>query len=271
MSNSSYNAFNEHFVCSVLRQSDASVEKTDAIVKLIVRHIVKVNDSWSAIRKCLAEQVDLDSRTSRAVWNVTDSLLKAVPHVFVPLMAPRLHEYSVNYLPWDLVQWDGRKEAGKRTWCEVMVQSWSSVLPKEIYTPIRQHALQCRSEADLNSALFAQQQNTAAENEAATPAQLQELTEHWDHLKYFCNAFIAEKNKIATRNILQSEVEPVKLGSFTHAEGDSIDTKGPQTTEEDSDEYSPNYVADATGGKLPKLDIKMKRKARKREREDDDL
>lgn len=179
--------YNELFFFALLEHCNSSQDRIDALTRVALRHLTHAVDTWAAIRRAIVRQadVDTDNDASRALWFLTDALLKHAPHVFVPTMSPRLVELAIQYMPWNVVRWhstaapqpnkeatlsssSGNNSTSDRKvilddstshenvlyWCEELIQSWEHVLPRAIWSALERHRCLCRSEAHLNDVLF---------------------------------------------------------------------------------------------------------------------
>jgi hypothetical protein len=281
--------YNEQLYYAVLKQGNPSEARVEALASLALRHLPKSAETWAALRKVLMEQTDLDAAPNRTLWYVMDALMKGAPHVFVPLLAPRLLEYTVQQLPWELAGHRGQA----RLWFESLVLSWEAVLPQRLFAAIRQHAVQSRSGAELHGLLDAAQQQVD-DGSLAGSAELQRLQDAFDALRYMSDE---EANKMAFQAFSATSLEklvenedrsgdmaattattPAAKRAKTAPAGSSDSTAAPATTavpasdDDDDDDYAPDYVEGATPRELPKLDLpkqKRRREARRRPREDD--
>ncbi|KPI84463.1 hypothetical protein ABL78_6492 [Leptomonas seymouri] len=289
--------YNEQLFYAVLKQGNPSEARVEALAALALRHLPKSAETWAALRKVLMEQSDLDAPSNRTLWYVMDALMKDAPHVFVPLLAPRLLEYTIQQLPWELAGHRGQT----RLWFESLVLSWESVLPQRLYSAIRQHAVQSRSGAELHGLLDAAQSNVADDGSLASSMELQRLQEAFDAVHYMGDE---EANKIIFQAFPDTSLDALVESNHNNSSGggggvapapSATQTKealsklsgnsgGPRVSttnsttpaEEEStsdeDDYSPNYVEGARPRELPKLDLpkqKRRREARRRPREDD--
>lgn len=267
--------YNEQLFYAVLKQGNPSEARVEALAGLALRHLTKSAETWAALRKVLMEQADLDAPANRTLWYVMDALLKGAPHVFVPLLAPRLLEYSIQQLPWELAGHHGQT----RLWFESLVLSWEAVLPQRLYGAIRQHAVQSRSGAELHGLLDAAQQ-TVDDGAPASTTELQRLQDSFDAVRYLGE----EEAQRAALNAfsvaaLRAEVPSVQPTSAAAAQTGSSGTAAATTaaaavssSEEDEEDYAPDFVPGAQRRELPKLDLpkqKRRRDARRRPREDD--
>ncbi|EPY34330.1 hypothetical protein STCU_01640 [Strigomonas culicis] len=255
--------FSEDFFYAVLQHCNPSAARIDGVTRVALRHLPFATEMWSAIRRVLMEQTDLDGPVNRALWCLVDALLKHAPLVFVPLMGPRLVEYAVQHMPWRLVQGSGE------VWCERMVRTWEGVVPPAVYSAVRRHAVQCRSEADLDGALHARQAQGELEGgAAATPAQVRQLFEEWDALKYLC---VTTASATRESGGLGCGGPPSRTAPFLSRPHAARGWRRRGTDEDEEDDYVPDFVKGAKPRELPKLDIQVRRKPRRRAREDDDL
>lgn len=273
--------YNEQLFYAVLRQGNPSESRVEALAALALRHLAKAAETWAALRKVLMEQSDFDAAPNRTLWYVMDALLKAAPHVFVPLLAPRLLEYSIQQLPWELAGDHGQT----RLWFESLVLSWEAVLPQRLYAAIRQHAVQSRSGAELHGLLDAVQ-SSVDDGAPATTTELQRLQDSFDTVRYLGEE---EANRAALHAFPLAQLTAVlPTVSHTGSSGSTTTTgtaanvaatantastaAAASSSEEDEDEYAPDFVVGAQRRELPKLDLpkqKRRRDARRRPREDD--
>lgn len=284
--------YNEQLFYAVLKQGNPSESRIEALAGLALRHLTKSAETWAALRKALMEQSDLDAPTNRTLWYVMDALLKDAPHVFVPLLTPRLLEYTIQQLPWELAGHRGQA----RLWFESLVLSWEAVLPPRLFSAIRQHAIQSRSGAELHG-LFDATQHAGDDGTPATSASLQRLQDAFDAVRYMSDE---EANRLAVAAFAARPLEELRAEGGSSSSGgggagltaaDATQTRAVQgissssgsvyntaasaTAEmstSDEDDYAPDYVAGAQPRELPKLDLpkqKRRREARRRPREDD--
>lgn len=280
--------YTERLFYAVLRQGNPSEARVEALAALALRHLCKAAETWAALRKALMEQSDLDGPANRTLWYVLDALLKHAPHVFVPLLAPRLLEYTIQQLPWELAGHHGQT----LLWFELMVLSWEKVLPQRLYGALRQHAVQSRSGAELHGLLEAAQ-NTADDGTPASAVELQRLRDAWDTVQYMgeqeagksvfharpITALVereeaevgAEGQDGGVRSAAKAAAAAAGVLGATSSTGADVrhasDAEGV-----DEDEYTPSFVDGAKPRELPKLDLpksKKRREARRRPREDD--
>lgn len=287
--------YNEQLFYAVLKQGNPSEARVEALAALALRHLPKSAETWAALRKALMEQSDLDAPTNRTLWYVMDALLKDAPHVFVPLLAPRLLEYTIQQLPWELAGHRGQT----RLWFEALVLSWEAVLPQRLFSAIRQHAVQSRSGAELHGLLDASQ-HAGDDGTPANTAALQRLQDAFDAVRYMGDE---EANRLALEAFAATPLGELRGEGASSGSSNSLhavagaQTSGPgsgstrsaiqsrnlynmaadataatSSSEEEEDDYAPDYVAGAKPRELPKLDLpkqKRRREARRRPREDD--
>ncbi|KAK7197028.1 hypothetical protein NESM_000646600 [Novymonas esmeraldas] len=280
--------YTEKLFYAVLRQGNPSEARVEAMAALALRNLPKAAETWAGLRKALMEQSDLDGPTNRTLWYVLDALVKHAPHVFVPLLAPRLLEYTVQQLPWELAGHRGQT----LLWFESLVLSWDKVLPQRLYSAIRQHAVQSRSGAELHGLLEAAH-NPVDDGTAASSADLQRLRDVWDAVLYMGEQEAAKSVFYAQPIAAAVEAADVDAdasvggshgatatgggGGGGHARRGGADGRaavGDAHHEEDEEEedYAPSFVDGAKPRELPKLDLpkqKRRREARRRPREDD--
>ncbi|KAG5478352.1 hypothetical protein CUR178_05067 [Leishmania enriettii] len=271
--------YTERLFYAALKQGNPSETRVEALAALALRHLPKYAETWAALRKALMEQSDLDGAPNRTLWYVLDALMKHAPHVFVPLLAPRLLEYTIQQLPWELAGHRGQT----LLWFEALVLSWEKVLPQRLYSAIRQHAVQSRSGAELHDLLEAAQ-STADDGTPASATELQQLRDAWDAVQYMGEQE-AGKSVFYARHITAAlEVEdeaalvnglhvpaPGNRGCMAGA-GISDDDVAKTEEQQEEDEYTPDFVEGAKPRELPKLDLpkpKRRREGRRRPREDD--
>ncbi|KPA79327.1 hypothetical protein ABB37_05780 [Leptomonas pyrrhocoris] len=291
--------YNEQLFYAVLKQGNPSEARVEALAALALRHLPKAAETWAALRKVLMEQSDLDAPPNRTLWYVMDALMKDAPHVFVPLLAPRLLEYTIQQLPWELAGHRGQT----RLWFESLVLSWERVLPQRLYSAIRQHAVQSRSGAELHGLLDVAQNGVADDGSLASSAELQRLQDAFDAVRYMgdeaANQIVFEAFSAASMDALvegthnsknsvdsnvgvasaspdtQSKAAASRLSSSSGGLGAPATSTAAVAAEDslsDKDDYSPDYVEGAQRRELPKLDLpkqKRRREARRRPREDD--
>lgn len=271
--------YNEQLYYAVLKQGNPSEARVEALAGLALRHLPKSAETWAALRKALMEQTDLDGPANRTLWYVMDALMKDAPHVFVPLLAPRLLEYTIQQLPWELAGHRGQT----RLWFESLVLSWEAVLPRRLFSALRQHAVQSRSGAELHGLLDAAQ-NTRDDGTLATAAELQRLQDAFDAVRYMseeaANALAFQAFPAASLDVLAegdgtavaASASPAPPSHTTAAPASASPGATAAESSSDEDSYSPDYVEGAQPRELPKLDLpkpKRRREARRRPREDD--
>ncbi|GET89063.1 hypothetical protein, conserved [Leishmania tarentolae] len=279
--------YTERLFYAALKQGNPSEARVEALAALALRHLPKSAETWAALRKALMEQSDLDGASNRTLWYVLDALIKHAPHVFVPLVAPRLLEYTIQQLPWELAGHRGQA----LLWFEALVLSWEKVLPQRLYNAVRQHAVQSRSGAELHDLLEAAE-SSVDDGTSASPADLQQLREAWDALQYMgeqeAGKSVFHVRPIATAAVVEDEdgngssfpSAPVS-GMYASTTGSSGLTAGASTSgadientqqQQEDDEYIPDFVEGAKPRELPKLDLpklKRRREGRRRLRDDD--
>ncbi|KAG5503553.1 hypothetical protein JKF63_05693 [Porcisia hertigi] len=276
--------YTERLFYAALKQGNPSEARVEALVTLALRHLSKSAETWAALRKALMEQSDLDGASNRTLWYVLDALIKHAPHVFVPLLAPRLLEYAIQQLPWELAGHRGQT----LLWFEALVLSWEKVLPQRLYSAIRQHAVQSRSGAELHSLLEAAQ-NSVDDGTPASSLDLQRLRDAWDAV-HFMGEQEAGKSVFRARHVIAAvEVENkndgmssapggglyamIMGGSGRRTREDNSDADVTKTQpQQEEDEYTPGFVDGAKPRELPVLDLpklKRRREGRRRPREDD--
>lgn len=276
--------YSEELFYSVLKQGNPTRERVNALASLALRHLSKAPETWAAIRVALMEQSNLDGPLNRTLWYVTDALMKHAPHTYVPLIAPRLMEYTAQQLPWSLVA----QGHASRQWFEVLVLSWDSILPPRLFATLRQHAVQSRSGAELHGLLESSPSRGDA-GELATAEELQRLRDSWDAMKYWSGAGVggttastslsyeagntralaAAEDLLADYSVSAALSPPSSSAALaprqtTHGEVDTDESA-------EDDDYVPNFVAGAQPRELPKLDIpkRRRREGRRRPRDDD--
>ncbi|KAG5477868.1 hypothetical protein LSCM1_05170 [Leishmania martiniquensis] len=279
--------YTERLFYAVLKQGNPSEARVEALAALALRHLPRYTETWAALRKALMEESDLDGALNRTLWYVLDALIKHAPHVFVPLLAPRLLEYTVQQLPWGLA----RRRGQNLLWFEALVLSWEKVLPQRLYSAIRQHAVQSRSGAELHN-LLEVAQTSADDGTPASATELQQLRDAWDAVQYMGEqeagkfVFYARHSTAA----LEAEEELVDRSSSSSALVSGLharvsrnkgDASGLGSTGDDAvkaqeqqeeDEYTPDFVEGAKPRELPQLNLpkmKRRREGRRRPRDDD--
>ncbi|KAI5688262.1 hypothetical protein MNV84_04305 [Leishmania braziliensis] len=281
--------YTERLFYAALKQGNPSEARVEALAALALRHLPRSAETWAALRKALMEQSDLDGAPNRALWYVLDALMKHAPHVFVPLLAPRLLEYTIQQLPWELAGHRGQT----LLWFETLVLSWEKVLPQRLYSAVRQHAVQSRSGAELHDLLKATQ-NSVDDGTSASSVDLQQLRDAWDAVQYMGeqeagkSVFHArhtttavevvdeDANKSSSFSAPVSRLHAMSIGNSDRtagagASGDDV-TKTQQQQEEEEDDYTPDFVEGAKPRELPKLDLpkqRRRREGRRRPRADD--
>ncbi|CAG9574707.1 conserved hypothetical protein [Leishmania major strain Friedlin] len=282
--------YTERLFYAVLKQGNPSEARVEALAALALRHLPKSAETWAALRKALMEQSDLDGAPNRTLWYVLDALIKHAPHVFVPLVAPRLLEYTIQQLPWELAGHRGQT----LLWFEALVLSWEKVLPQRLYSAVRQHAVQSRSGAELHDLLEAAE-NSVDDGTSASPADLQQLRDAWDAVQYMgeqeAGKSVFHARLIAAAVVVADEdgnsslsPSPPVSGLYATPTGHNGRTAGAGTSgadiantqqqqqQQEEDEYTPDFIEGAKPRELPKLDLpklKRRREGRRRPREED--
>ncbi|RNF22004.1 uncharacterized protein Tco025E_03370 [Trypanosoma conorhini] len=277
--------FSEELFGVMLDSCTPSRSRVEALTQVALRHLPQATDTWSALRKALVRQQDLASEDNKALWYLLDSLMKHAPHVFVPLISPRLHDYVVQQLPWHLVGVVSTLGGGA-LWCDAMIRTWEGVLPPHLMRSVKSFVLQLRSGKELAHAmsLSGESDEVQAVDPPATREQLQQLREAWEVFWSFAaegaraagDAPPAASAAAGAPSLAPVKCEPplllagVKREEGTQPAGDAAGSDG------DSDvEYVPTFVRGAQRRELPSLTgdgaaaQKTRRAARRRPREED--
>ncbi|CCW62643.1 unnamed protein product [Phytomonas sp. EM1] len=293
----------EKVFSSLLTHINLSEERIFALTKLALRSLPQSADVWAAVRKAFVEQSSsspssssagngLDSEHNKALWALVDSLMRSAPHIFLPIVLPRLQEYVVHQMPWVSMSWGEQDGSGR--WWEGLVLSWENLLPPGTFDALRRHLLQQRSGAELDGAVAAASGGVGAPTDDGAPAtdeDLHLLREEWGALRCLCedraNAFsrelLLDSLRAAATSDRAEEGQAPGAGSPAAASAGMTNSNGKETKargvggdekveDEDDEEYVPEYALGAKPRELPSLGLpplRRRREARRRFEEDE--
>ncbi|KAG8348169.1 hypothetical protein ERJ75_000424000 [Trypanosoma vivax] len=274
--------FSEELFAVMLESCTPSRYRIEALTQIALRHLSHASDTWTALRKALVRQQELESDENRALWYVLDSLMKHAPHVFVPLISPRLHDYVVQQLPWHLVGVISTIGSGA-LWCQAMIRTWDGLLPPLLYRSVWSFVVQLQSGRELTNAIGMNDMNDGVQavDPPATQEQVRQLREAWEVFRSFVGEGAENGGRTPEVTVpvtvaaapVSVKLEPgletinVKLEHGNDAGGGG---------EDDSDvEYIPDFVRGAQHRQLPSASgddgagQRPRRAARRRPREED--
>ncbi|ESL06287.1 hypothetical protein TRSC58_06041 [Trypanosoma rangeli SC58] len=276
--------FSEEIFGVLLEFCTPSMSRVEALTQVALCHLPQATDTWSALRKALVRQQDLASDDNKALWYLLDSLMKHAPHVFVPLISPRLHDYVVQQMPWHLVGVVSTLGGGA-LWCDAMIRTWEGVLPSHLMRSVKSFVLQLRSGKELTHAMSLNGDSGEVQtvDPAATREQMQQLREAWEMFWSFAAEGVHAANDapavpaasgapllVQVKHERQTPLARVKLEEGPQLVGND------GSDDDDSDvEYVPVFVRGAQHRELPSLTgdgattQKARRAARRRPREED--
>ncbi|EKF39646.1 hypothetical protein MOQ_000123 [Trypanosoma cruzi marinkellei] len=273
--------FSEELFGVMLESCTPSRSRVEALTQVALRHLTQATDTWSALRKALVRQQDLESDENKGLWYLLDSLMKHAPHVFVPLISPRLHDYVVQQMPWHLVGVVSTLGSGA-LWCDAMILTWEGILPPHLMRNVKSFVVQLRSGKELTNAmnLSGDTDEVQSVDAPASREQIQQLREAWDVFFSFVAEGVRASNNapaVSTTSgappLAQVKCEPAPFAGLKHEEGTQ-----PADADDDDDsdvEYVPEFVRGAQHRSLPSLTgdgtttQKTRRAARRRPREED--
>lgn len=274
--------FSEELFDVMLESCTPSRSRVEALTQIALRNLPRATDTWSALRKALVRQRELGSDENKALWYVLDSLMKHAPHVFVPLIAPRLLDYVVQQMPWHLVGVVSTFNSGV-LWCDVMIRTWDGLLPPQLMRSVRSFVVQLRSGKELTNAMNMDGDNDEVQSVdlPATREQVQQLRESWDVFWSFAAEGVRKPKETPAASVAPPRARVkheagvkreaiVRPGDAPHgADGGAAD-------DDDSDaEYTPEFVAGAQRRELPSIAAdgiaaqRTRRPARRRPREEE--
>ncbi|KAH9597126.1 hypothetical protein LSM04_003148 [Trypanosoma melophagium] len=299
--------FSEELFTVMLESCSPTRSHVEALTHAVLRHLPRAADAWAALRKALVRQQELESDENKALWYVLDSLMKHAPHVFVPLVAPRLYDYVVQQMPWHLVGVVSSLGSGA-LWCDAMIRTWEGVLPPHLFRSIKSFVVQLRSGKELANAMNLKGDGSNKNDDdvqfvdpPATRENMQQLRETWEVFKSFAAEGVTEvRDTVVTttaitttttgeRGVTKREVAEatkesntsylVKVkqepGTYTNIKLESK-VQNPNSDDDDSDvEYMPEFVRGAQHRELPSLapdggvPQRARRAARRRPREEE--
>ncbi|KEG13710.1 hypothetical protein DQ04_00831070 [Trypanosoma grayi] len=282
--------YNEELFAVMLESCNPSRSRVEALTQIALRHLPRATDTWSALRKALVRQQELESDENKALWYLLDSLVKHAPHVFVPLIAPRLHDYVVQQMPWHLVGVVSTMGSGA-LWCDAMIRTWEGVLPPHLFRSIKSFVVQLRSGTELTNAMNLNGDNDDVQtvDPPATQEQVQQLREAWEVFWSFTAEGMHEvKEAAAAAAVATAAAAAAAPSTSAHVqvkrEPDLRAGVGPNDGSEphsndsnDSDgevEYVPEFVRGAQHRELPSLTgdgaaaQRVRRAARRRPRDE---
>nr|CCC92370.1 conserved hypothetical protein [Trypanosoma congolense IL3000] len=286
--------FSEEIFSVLLESCTPSRTCIETLTHIALSNLPCATDTWAALRKALVKQEELASDENKALWYVLDSLMKHAPHVFVPLVAPRLYDYVVQQLPWNLVGVVSTYGSGA-LWCETMIGTWKDLLPPLLFRTLRSFVVHLRSGKELSRAMDSNDisEDVRVVDSPATREQLQNLQEAWEVFRSFageCNVDVKGPGPVAraptgaggigaTEGLLPARVKqetgPVASGVVKSEYEAQVDASGGD--EDDSDvEYIPNFVRGVQRRQLPPLTSengvqqRQRRATRRRPREEEE-
>lgn len=281
----------------VLCHGDPSLPRVTAVTALALRHPERAHDVYAEIRRTLIAVMashDVPLRTVKFLWYLMDSLMKHAPHLYLPLLSPRIAEDVAQLMPWtmtqrprDVLQTQTAVESeNPLQWCERLILSWKKWLPMRAFNDVTQqmmrHVLRLE-EAEEAEAVGGSEPSSSA---APTEEDMEALKEAWQGLYFTCKSIIEEGEEIDFQERLNAAASapPIALplhgadaGGREGGEAFSRNTgfggaRPDEDEDEDEEEYTPEFVSGAKPRELPKVDIpkeRRRRDARRREREDD--
>ncbi|EAN92149.1 hypothetical protein, conserved [Trypanosoma cruzi] len=272
--------FSEELFAVMLESCTPSRSRVEALTQVALRHLTQATDTWSALRKALVRQQDLESDENKGLWYLLDSLMKHAPHVFVPLISPRLHDYVVQQMPWHLVGVVSTLGSGA-LWCDAMILTWESILPPHLMRNVKSFVVQLRSGKELTNAmnLSGDTDEVQSVDAPASREQIQQLREAWEVFFSFVAEGVRASNNTPAASttsgalpLAQVKCETTPFAGLKREEG----TQPAGADDDDSDvEYVPEFVRGAQHRPLPSLTgdntttQKTRRAARRRPREED--
>ncbi|ORC88858.1 uncharacterized protein TM35_000152890 [Trypanosoma theileri] len=292
--------FSEELFAVMLESCSPTRTHVEALTHAVLRHLPRAADAWAALRKALVRQQELESDENRALWYVLDSLMKHAPHVFVPLVAPRLYDYVVQQMPWHLVGVVSTMGSGA-LWCDAMIRTWEGVLPPHLFRSVKSFVVQLRSGKELANAMNLNDDGSNKNDDdvqfidpPATRENMQQLRETWEVFKSFAaEGVTGVKDTVVTtreeRGVTKREVTETRKesntsylvqvkhepGTYTNIKTDSK-VQDPDSDDDDSDvEYMPEFVKGAKQREMPSLTAdggvpqRARRAARRRPREEE--
>ncbi|CBH13680.1 hypothetical protein, conserved [Trypanosoma brucei gambiense DAL972] len=286
--------FTEELFFVLLESCTPSRSRVETLTQIALRNLPCATATWSALRRAFVRQQELESDENKALWYVLDSLMKHAPHVFIPLVAPRLFDFVVQQLPWHLAGVVSTYGSGA-LWCDSMIRTWEGLLPPLLFRTVNSFVVQLRGGKELSRAMNPNDADEEIQtiDFPATREEMQQLQEAWDVFRTFAAegavnragatpttpGDVVKTEQTTTAVVATAEVcvkqEPslttagvVKSEYGAHAGVNTDD-------EDDSDvEYIPVFVRGAQRRELPPLTNengtapRPRRAARRRPRDD---